>query len=167
MAMTQESQIPRTKHDVAWLITDNGGVNRYAGGRQPGDLNYSAPGYGIVDILDHGTPAAVRLGDGQVVTFGFSVHLTDVGSGNNSYFTLPDICEGRGYWGTVAVSTLDGESDVDAYDLAVTIDGGKFGEDDKTMTFPDAILRGSAEFGASAVYKVTGRCATALAPTVV
>lgn len=161
-----ESAIPRTKHDVSLQISDAGAALTYTIGKQPGDFAYTAPGYGTVDILDNGVPAGVRRGDGAPAAFSFSVHLADVGS--TTYATMPDICEQRGYWASTAVSTLDGETDEPTADLTATIDGSKFGEADKSLVFEDALFRsGGADFGALASYKVTGRCATAMAPTLV
>lgn len=163
-----ESTIPLTKRDLSYGIADGGSLT-YTIGKNPGDFQYTAPGNGIVDIMDNGTLTTPRLGDGQPCTWGMTVHLTDIGS--TTYTTLPDIVEWEGratsYWELNATSTLDGSSDVNAVDFTVTVDLSKFGLTDKTMLFPDSILRhGGSEFGASATYKISGRTATALSPTV-
>ncbi len=163
-----ESTIPLTKRDLSIGVAE-GGALTYTGGKMPGDFNYSAPGIGIVDIMDNGRLTTPRLGDDQPCTFSWTAHLTDIGS--STHATLPDVVEWEGrptsYWDLNAISTLDGESDVNACTVTVTLDLSKFGLADKTMVFPDSILRhGGSDFGANATYKVSGRTATALSPTI-
>lgn len=160
-----ESTAVRTKKDVAVVIQDNGGSNTYTLSKHVGDFNYDAPLYDLVDVLDNGDMDIVREGDQKPVTCGFTAHLRDVGD-SAAYATLPDICEERGWVASNWTSTTNQQTEVPTRDILVTVDGTVFGESDKTMTFSDMILRGSATFGYPASYSVTARSATATKPTV-
>ncbi len=159
-----ESPYIRTKRDGLISVSDSGAANTYTVSVEPGDFTYAAPGYSILRNLDRGDFSTVRRQDAQPVTFGWSVHLRDIGS--LSDFTLPDICEQRAgsAWFVAATSTLDGASDAQTYDSAYTLDGSIFGESDKSLTFPDGSLRGSFTEGDPSSYAVTGE-ASILAPT--
>lgn len=159
-----ESPVIRTKRDGVISISDSGAANTYTVSVEPGDFTYSAPRHSILRNLDRGEFSTVRRQDAQPVTFGWSVHMRDIGSAAD--FTLPDICEQRAgsAWMTAATSTLDGASDAETYDTAYTMDGATFGESDKTLTFPDGSLRGSFSEGDPTSYSVTGE-ASILAPT--
>lgn len=159
-----ESTVVRTKKDLVIVIQDQGAAQTYTLDKIPGDFAYDAPLYDLVDILDNGDLGGVRKGDEQPVTVSFSAHLRDVGSG--AHITLPDICEERGYWASNMTSTTAQTSDVPTEDLVVTVDGTAFGESDKSMTFEDMVLRGSASFQYPAQYSVTGRSTTKTKPTV-
>ena len=159
-----ESPTVRTNRDGLTVIKDLGAANTYTNAVEPGDFNWTVPRHAILRILDRTEHATPRRGDAGVVGFGWSVHLRDLGSAVD--FTLPDICEQRigSAWEAARTSTLDGLSDVVAYDVDFSIDGSFVGEADKTLTFDDGSLRGNGAEGGPNAYTVAGE-SSILAPT--
>lgn len=159
-----ESTVVRSKKDLTLTVQDSGASNTYSPTSWQGDFSYEAGLYNVVDILDNGALDNVRQGDEIPVSCSWTQNLTDPGDGTE--FTIPDICEERGGWNSTATSTTNQQNDVFTQDVVVTVDGTAFGEADKSVTFSDMILRGSATFGYPASYAVSGRSATAIKPTV-
>lgn len=157
-----ETTVIRTKRDGLTVISDSAAAKTYTPAKEPGDFNYTVPGYSTTRPLDRGDFCGVRRVDAQAVTFGWSVYARSMGSASEA--TLPDICEDRGWWSTNATSTLGNASDEPTWNVAHTIDGSAFGEADQTLTFPDASLRGNFSEGDVSTYTVAGE-AGILKPT--
>lgn len=157
----------RTKRDGSIAVADSGAAHSLTQACEPGDFNFSAPGYAIERYLDRTEHKAPRLGDAQVTTLGWSVIVTTFYSATEA--TMPDVCEyyarTNSYVNDNWTSTLDGTSDVFTVDLTYTIDGTYVGEADVTLLFPDVSLTGSFSEGAPSTYTITGE-ASIIGPTV-
>jgi len=158
-----QSNVVRTKRDVQLALLDSGGTNRLTLDLEPGDFNFAAPEVAIINNLDRGeigaTPS-LRKGDEAPITGGFSAYFRDPGdtAGTKTYATLLDaiIRFTAGYVDTTWVSTLGNQSDVDTWTIQYTINGSAFGESDKTLSFPYAVLRlGSFQEGDTTTVNAT------------
>lgn len=160
-----EQTIVKTKRDGIITIKDGTSVTplSYVVAYEPGDFNYTVPGYSAQAFLDRGafgaTPS-LRRTDDQAMTLGFSAYVRDLGDtvGSPAYATLPDICERRSgdYVATTWKSTLGASADVFTVTVQLTISGAALGEADKTLSFPFVVLRGAFAEGDPDTYTVSG-----------
>lgn len=160
-----ESNGVMTKRDLSLVIADQGATNSITISKWPGDFTYSAPLHDIVRIRDNGDLDSVRKGDEQPVTCTFTTYVREW-TAAGTYGVIPDLCEDRGWWAANATPTNANEGDVDAYSLAVTVDGAPFGLSDVTGSFAKMIFRGDGQLGNEpSTYAVRAESITATKPT--
>lgn len=165
-----ERSVVITKHDINVTLLALAGLPSYDLEIVPGDFSYTAPGWSRVQIYDNGTPVQARKGQAEPASIALTAHLRDVGGDADAY-TLLDILHwddrAGTAWDNAATSTADGESDLKTVDVAVTVDGAKFGLADKTLLFEKVTLRpGQVAFGDAGTVPITGQCISAIVPTV-
>lgn len=164
-----ESTVVRTKRDGLLVVTD--GTNTYTIQQEVGDFNFDAPRAAVNHFPDRGEIRAtpdLRDGDDQPMTIGWSMYLRDLGdtASPQTYQTILDLLLelAGGYTADAWTSTLGTHSETKTWTVQWTVDGGAFGEADKTYAFPFVVLRGSAAEGDPNTVTITGT-SYALKPT--
>ena len=147
-----ESTVVRVKRDGQILLADSGAAHTYPIAYEPGDFAYTVPDYSVSVFLDRGEMGAtpsIRIGDEAPMTGSFSAYLRDLGDTASGYATLLDLAHryAAKYVASNWTSTMGSASDVFTIPISLTIDGSPFGEADKTVTFPFAVLRANVKEG--------------------
>ena len=164
-----ESTVVRTKRDTIIEITD--GTNTYTIQQEVGDFNWDAPLQTVNHFSDRGEIRAtpdLRDGDDQPMTLGWSMYMRDLGdtASPKTYQSALDLLLqlASGYTAVNWTSTLGTHSETKTWTVKQTVDGGAFGEADKTYTFPFVVLRASGAEGDPNTITITGT-SYALRPT--